>query len=197
MQITTGTNPLLAVLIGFLTFCVAFSTFAQTSSAQAGATLVFQGTEYQHRWSKQDRHEFTPKGQSNLEQWRNMLTINVQTKVTSAEQLAMVADNTLSLYEKQGYVLNAESQPQASNSSLDHFVAGVFVQPSFVEAAFTRFTLREGAGVVIDYSQRFYGESAQDELLAWIKANGKQTEDDLMSWHGLPTLKQLDKLPRM
>lgn len=197
MQITTGTNPLLSILTGFLALCVAFGAFAQSSSAQAGATLVFQGTEYQHRWSKQGRHEFTPKGQDNLEQWRNMLTINVQSSVTNAEQLARVADNTLSLYEEHGYVLNAESQPQATNNLLDHFVAGVFVQPTFVEAAFTRFTLREGVGVVIDYSQRFYGEDAQDELLAWVEAKGKQVEEGLMSWHGLPTLKQLDKLPQM
>lgn len=197
MQTTTGINPILSILTGFLALLVAFGAFAQSSTAQAGTTLLFQGTEYQHRWSKQGRHEFTPKGQDNLEQWRNMLTINVQNSITSAEQLARVADNTLSLYEEQGYVLNAESQPQATNNVLDHFVAGVFVQPTFVEAAFTRFTMREGVGVVIDYSQRFYGEGAQDELLAWIEAKGNKAEEDLMSWHGLPTLKQLDELPQI
>lgn len=197
MKMTTRFNTVLAFMLGLFTLSTPLNTLAQNSQSDTAVTLVFQGDEYQHRWSKQGQNEFTPSGQESFAQWRNMLTINVYEKIITADQLAVVAKKTLGLYQENGHVLRANTKPSVANSAAEYFISGVFVQPAFVEAAFSRFMLRDGVGIVAIYYQRFYGENAQDEMLAWVEANGKQAEDDLMSWQTLPSLKVLNKLSQM
>lgn len=197
MKMTNRFNTLLAFMLGLFALSASFNTFAQSSQSDTGVTLVFHGEEYQHRWSKQGQNEFTPSGQEGFAQWRNMLTINVYEKITTADQLAAVAKKTLGLYQENGHVLRASSKPSVANNAAEYFISGVFMKPAFVEAAFSRFMLRDGVGIVAIFYQRFYGESAQDEMLAWVETNGKQAEDDLMSWQTLPSLKVLNKLSQM
>jgi hypothetical protein len=47
------------------------------AAAAAKAAFVFGGAGYLHRWSMNDQHEFTPKGQEDLEKWSDMITINI------------------------------------------------------------------------------------------------------------------------
>ncbi len=192
----TRHNTLLSIMAGLFAICVSLSAFAQTNKSGADLTLTFQGDEYHHRWSKQGQNEFTPSGQEDLAQWRNMLTINVHEKVVNEEQLAAAANNTLGLYQENGEVLHTDSKPRTADSPAEHFMAGAFAQPNVAEAAFSRFILRDGVGVVVVYSQRFYGENAQDEMLQWVKGNGDKVEDALMTWQAIPTLKALKELPQ-
>lgn len=196
MKITTRSNMLLTMLTAIFTLCLSSSIFAQSSDSDPAMSVVFQGGKYHHRWSKQGQNEFTPSGQADLAYWRNMLTVNVHKKVATAEQLAEVADHALELYQKNGHILRADAKPKTTDNSVEYFFSAVFVQPTFVEAAFSRFMLLDGVGVVVVYSQRFYGENAQNEILQWVAASGMQTEDALMSWKGIPAIKDLDSLPQ-
>lgn len=196
MTIFSRFRTLFSLMTGLMVMLFSFNAFAQSGSSGADLTLVFQGDEYQHRWSKRGQNEFTPHGQEDFAQWRNMLTINVRENVTTADQLATVANKTLGFYQDNGYVLRADAKPSVANRAAEYFMSGVFVQPAFVEAAFSRLLLRDGVGLVVVYSQRFYGENAQEDMLAWVEENGMQTEDDLMSWQALPSLKALSNLPQ-
>lgn len=196
MKITARMNPLLSILTGIFAVCFSLNVFAQSSSSASGMTVTYHGDEYHHRWSKQGQNEFTPKGQTNLAEWHTMLSINVHKQIVSAEQLAAIANNILALYQENGHILRADSKPRTANSPAEHFMAAVFVQPTFVETAYARLMLRDGVGVVVVYSQRFYGENAQDKVVKWIEASGKQVEDNLMSWENIPTVKALNTLPQ-
>jgi hypothetical protein len=62
----------------------------------------------------------------------------------------------------------------------------VFGQPTFIEAAFARFKLVNGAGCSIIYSHRIYGEKVGDQMSAWLNANGPAIEKALMGWSEVP-----------
>ena len=58
-------------------------------------TLPFRGTPFVHRWSQGDQHEFTPDNDTDLKNWRDMITLNVHAQATGGEQLADVANKVL------------------------------------------------------------------------------------------------------
>src|SRR5262245_10556396 len=79
--------------------------FGTVESAQKDAknkpTLKLNQTDYFHRWSQNDQHEFTPRGQEDLEKWTDMLTVNVYRQVTNGEGLAQMANQVLERYKSQ------------------------------------------------------------------------------------------------
>ncbi len=82
-----------ALLIG-----VTAALAAQPSSPPLAAekpTFVFKGTGYWHRWSQNDQHEFTPRGQEDLEKWSDMVTINLHPDARTGEALATTANTVL------------------------------------------------------------------------------------------------------
>ena len=196
MKLTTRSNTLLTMLAAIFAMCLSFSVFAKSSGSESAMTVIFEGDEYHHRWSRKGRNEFTPSGQADLAQWRNMLSVNVHKKVVTPEQLAAMANHALGLYQDNGYVLRTDSKSDVANSPAEYFFSSVFVQPTFVEVAFSRFMLREGIGMIVVFSQRFYGEDAQEELLDWVKTSGVQAEDALMAWEAIPAVSDLERLPQ-
>ena len=152
------------------------------------ADFVFRETAYWHRWSKNDQHEYTPKGQEDLQQWVDMITINRYPDVHDGERLAATANSVLENYKgHQGIVLKTDSLPRSPDRPAEHYIAVVFGQPNFFEAAFARFKLSVNhAGCSIVYSHRIYGKKVGDEMNAWLKANGPVIEKALMSWSNMP-----------
>ncbi len=83
-------------------------------------------------------------------------------------------------------VLKTDSVRRTSDRPAEHYIAVVFGRPNFLEAAFARFKLVNGAGCSIVYSHRIYGEKVGDQMSAWLSANGRAIEKALMSWSDVP-----------
>lgn len=168
------------------------------ASAQQPPPLVvsFSGTDYLHRWSKAGQHEFTPKGQEDLSKWSNMMTINVFDSARTGDDLAEIANRVLGNYQQNGKIIRTDSKPRTDKAEAEHLAVAILPSPQFLEAAFARFLMHEGRGIVIVHSKRVYGAKAGNEMSAWLEENGPTTEQALTEWTGLPTLAALKALPQ-
>jgi hypothetical protein len=158
--------------------------------------LSFGGVEYLHRWSKNGQNEFTPKGDSDLAKWQDMITVNVHEGVRNGDQLAETANAILGNYQKHGKILVTNSVPLSENRPAEHLIVAVLGSPAFLEAAFARFVLNDGVGMVVVYSHRVYGKQVGPGMSQWLQANGPQVEKTLMSWDKVPSLAALKRLPQ-
>lgn len=159
------------------------AAFPDTESA-----LVFSDVSYFHRWSKKGQHEFTPKGQENLDEWSDMITVNEYPDVHDGESLAGAANAVLGNYQNsQAKILKTNSVPRTPERPAEHFIAAVFGRPTFIEAAFARFQMVDGKGYSIVYSHRIYGEKIGDEMSTWLSAHGAEVEKALLEWKAKPS----------
>jgi hypothetical protein len=159
-------------------------------------TLRFNEVQYFHRWSKAGQNEFTPIAQEDLDHWKDMVTIDVHEGVHDGDQLAAVANQVVEAYKTTGKVLRTDSKPRTKDHPAEHFAAAILASPQFLEAAFARFLLTEGRGVVAVYSHRVYGTKAGPEMSAWLDQHGAEVERVLMAWGELPSLDRLRTLPQ-
>lgn len=93
-------------------------------------------------------------------------------------------------------VLKTDSIPGTPDRAAEHLVAVVFGRPTFIEVAFARFKLVDGAGCSIIYSHRIYGEKIGDAMSAWLSSNGPEIEKALMAWTSAPSPKSLSREQR-
>ena len=98
-----------------------------------------------------------------------MVTINLYPDARDGDALATTANAVLENYKNhQAMVLKTDSVPRTPDRPAEHYIAVVFGQPNFIEAAFARFKLVEGgAGCSIVYSHRIYGEKVGDQMSTW------------------------------
>lgn len=151
-------------------------------------SFVFRDVTYFHRWSEGEQHEFTPEKQENLNHWSDMVTVNGYPAVKDAEGLAAKANGVLENYKShQAIVLKTNSVPRTEHRPAEHLIAVLFDRPKFIEVAFARFKLVDGTGSSIVYSHRIYGENIGDQNSAWLSANGKRIEKELMEWSSMPS----------
>lgn len=170
------------VLFLFVALMATTATLAPAGE-RSEPPFAFKGVSYFYRWSKDGQHEFTPAKQEDLDHWFDMITINGYPAAGDGEKLAEVANTVLGNYKSHGgKILNTRSVPQTEERPAEHLITVVFTKPDFVEAAFARFKLYEGQGYSLVYSHRFYGKNATEEMNAWLKANGEETEKALMEW---------------
>jgi hypothetical protein len=181
-----------------LFLCIAVATAVADTTAQpraGGTTLSFNGDEFIHRWSKNAQHEFTPKGDEDLTKWGSMLTVNVHEWARTGDQLAELANKVLGNYQQAGKVIRTDSKPRTEKNEAEHFAVALLPGQAFIEAAFARFLIHDGRGVVVVYSKRFYGDKSRNEMGEWLKKNGSAMESALMSWTGMPSQTALKALP--
>lgn len=191
-MIHLGRNLGLALLLAFQ-IPAGFSTPATKPRAEI-SSLKFQGVEYLHRWSKDDQHEFTPKEQTNLEQWTDMVTINHYRTVTDGEGLAATANAVLENYKKsRAIVVRTDSVPRTPDKPAEYLIVVLFPQPGFIEAAFARFKFVRGVATSAVYSHRLYGQKIGEQMSGWLKANGPLVERALRDWNDIPVLTGPDK----
>jgi hypothetical protein len=166
------------LLIGLAVLCA-----SSNSGAAPAAAFSFANTNYFHRFSQGDMHEYTPAAQENLETWRDMVTIHFYRKVKDGETLAATANTVLSNYKAaKGMVLKTSSVPKTASKAAEHLIVVVFGRPNYIEVAFARFQMQNGIGTAAIYSHRIYGQKAGDAMSAWLKKNGPATEKNLMGW---------------
>jgi hypothetical protein len=160
------------------------------SSHQASsATLRFSNVEYLHRWSKNDQHEFTPREQTDLSHWNDMITINYYRRATDGDGLAAAANAVLEAYKShRAVVVRTNSVPRTPQKPAEHLIVVLFPQPEFIEAVFARFKLEGGVGAAVIYSHRIYGNKVGEQMSAWLKANGPELEKTLMNLNKLPDM---------
>ena len=184
-------------LVAAACLTIAFAASAQKSPPPAKpATLEFGGTTYEHRWSKGGQNEFTPRGDADLSRWHDMVTIDVHAAVGNGEALAEVANRVLSAYQSHGKILRTDSKPRSAQRPAEHLIVAVLGSEGFLEAAFARFVLIDGVGVVAVYSHRVYGQKAGNAMSNWLKTNGPSIETTLMGWNGVPSMAALRRLPQ-
>lgn len=179
----TGYNgnmtPVLALLV--------MSFVNQDPGPKEQASFTFVKQPYYFRYSKNNLTEYTPKGQSNLNNWKDMMTVNSYAEVRDAEALAKVANNTLSLYrEYSAMIVKSDSKPRTEKSPAEHLIVAIFSQEKFTEISFARFLLRNGKGYSIVASHRIYGEKMKDEMSSWVIKNSSKYETELMAMPGIP-----------
>jgi len=189
---------LAGVFVGACLLGLAIVSTAQTAETPAKEAMIlsFRGVDFVHRWSKDGQNEFTPRSDSDLATWRDMITVNVYESVTTDEQLADVANRILSRYQGRGKIVRTDSKPRTGDRPAEHLIVAALGDPKFLEAAFARCVLVNGAGLVAVYSHRVYGQAAGPEMSEWLKANGAQVEKALMEWDKLPSAANLKRLPQ-
>jgi hypothetical protein len=184
-----------AAMLCLLLLPVAFAA-EPPKAAAAPFKLKFSGQEYVHRWSKGGQNEFTPAVQTDLKTWKDMVTVLVNEKVSTGDQLATLANGVVGNYSKAGEILRTDSRPRSDHAEAEHFIAAMLRAPGFTEAVFARVMLVEGRGVVVVYSHRAYGEHSAQTIATFMDHNGDPTERALMGWTGMPKLAQLRALPQ-
>jgi len=161
---------------------------AGEKAADDAARCEFGGIAYFHRWTEKDQHEYTPKGQEDLERWSDMVTINLHRAAKDGDGLASVANAVLENYKGAGgRVLRTNSKPRTDTAPAEHLVVVILPQPTMIEIAFARFVLVDGMGCVVVYSHREYGEKIGPRVSAWLQENGPKIEPQLMEWKTFPT----------
>ena len=162
------------------------STPIQTNSEPKPA-FTFAKTEYFHRFSKGTLHEFTPKGQTDLQKWTDMFTVNDYPTVKTGEGLAEIANKVLTTYKaNEGIILQTRSVPKTTTKPAEHLIVVLFHQATFAEVAFTRFVLMKGTGLSMVYSHRIYNKKASTEMDFWITKNGGRIATALMAVPSAP-----------
>lgn len=165
------------------------------AATEGPLTLSFHGQEYIHRRSEGDQHEFTPAGQEDLSSWTDMLTMVVYPDVGDGEELATVANNVLGLYRDRGRIIKTDSVRRTRRRPAEHLVVAVLPTATLLEVVFCRLMLIDDTGVAIVASHRVYGSRAGDAASAWLRDNGPDWEEALMSWKSMPDLSSLGDPP--
>jgi hypothetical protein len=182
------------ILILMLPVCATVGAAQKEAETKSRIALNFNQTEYVHRWSQNDQHEFTPPGQEDLSKWMDMLTINLYPHVNEGEGLASVANQVLENYKThKGRVLRTDSVPRTTEKPAEYLIVVVFGRPTFLEAVEARFKLVNGKGVSIIYSHRVYGKEVGPEMSTWLKDHGPSIEKALMAWEFPASLSRLQK----
>lgn len=155
----------------------------QPQKKEGAAAFSFSGVEYFHRFTKDGQREYTPRGQEDLKAWSDMVTIHVYRNVKDGEALAATANAVLETYKaNKAMVVKTDSVPRSQGKPAEHLIVVLFPRPGFIEAAFARFVMRDGAGASVIYSHRIYGRKAGNPMSAWLEKNGPTAEQALMTW---------------
>jgi hypothetical protein len=181
-----------AVLTAIGAIAVSDCGMAQTKAT----SLSFVGMNFVHRWSKEGQNEFTPAADTDLARWHDMVTVNVNDAVRNGDQLADLANRVLTKYQAHGKIVRTDSKPRTPQRPAEHLIVALLGNPGFLEAAFARLVLIEGAGVVAVYSHRIYGDNTAQPMGEWLERSGPSIEKALMQWDGVPSVSALKQLPQ-
>jgi len=169
--------------------CAAPGGVSYAANPELKRTLVFRGVSYFYRWSQNDQTEFTPEKQEDLNKWTDMITVNGYPDAGDGERLAATANAVLENYKNhRATVLKTRSVRRTADRPAEHLIAVKFTRPGFIEVAFARFALVNGKGHSFVYSHRIYGARMDDQMNAWLSANGDEVEKALLELASAPPI---------
>jgi hypothetical protein len=171
---------------------------APASAAAATAPVFrFDGKPFVHRWSKGGQHEFTPPAQPDLDNWQDMVTVQLYDHVSNADQLAFVANGVLVAYQKSGLIVRTNSLKATPQRPAEHMVVAILQDQGVREMVFARFRLApEGGGQAVVYSHRVYGMQPDAAASAWFREHDLPLEKAMMTWTDIPSVAALRALPQ-
>jgi hypothetical protein len=92
--------------------CLATFRLSSAQQAISQPSFRFMGTDYLFRWTDGKLFEFTPRHQSDLDKWTEMVSIIVYHDVRTGEGLAAQANGVLENYKAHhGVVRKTSSVP--------------------------------------------------------------------------------------
>jgi len=176
------------VLVAAALIQISMSSIGDPQGGEKGkAAFTFAKHGYYHRYAKDQTHEYTPKGQSDLNKWTDMVTVNGYLDAKDGDGLAAKANAVLENYKAHKAVeVKTDSRPRTATKPAEHLIVVLFPQPTFIEAAFARFVLDKGTGYSVVYSHPIYGAKAGDAMSKWLLANGEKSEKELMAMPSIP-----------
>ena len=141
--------------------------------------ITFRGRGYVHRPWEDRRQEFTPAGQDDRSGWRDMVTVDAHPAVRDDAGVANLANTVLGNYQRVRAVVLATDRPVDRPG--EYFACVVYRAATFVEVAFSRFTLVRGEGRVVTYAHRIHGGD-DDAVRVWLDGNASAVHEALMAW---------------
>lgn len=183
-------------LLLLFTLCTGHQATASPGKGKIQLDMFFNfnGEVWSHRWSGEGQHEFLPGGETDLQTWRQMVTLLVFDDVDTDEALERVASHTLSFYSSSGTLVRAEVFQRSETSDPEYLLVAVLAVNGVIEAVFNHTRMVEGVGAATVYSHRFYGDTASEEMSAWLQTNGAHMEHTLLAWDGAPRPRHLSLL---
>jgi hypothetical protein len=175
-------------------------TFGGTAKeAEGNSAFSFQNTRYFYRWPLGDQQFFTPKGQTELGTWSDMIIVGRYPTVQDGAALTTAVNTIFGNSKKRGaIVLGAHYIPKKNGQATEYFTAMVLGQRDVeLEADFSRYVLSGGMGHVLSYQHRIYGANVGNEMSAWLKVNGPLIEKELLNWDAAAVLKSLPAYPAL
>lgn len=174
-------------MISFLSVVITLAV-SQDPGAKERPSFTFVKQPYFFRYSKNNLAEYTPKKQTDLNKWTEMVTVNTYSQAKDGEALAKIANNTLALYkEYSAMIVKSDSKPRTEKSPAEHLIIAIFPQEKYTEVSFARFLLKGGRGYSIVASHRAYGEKSRDEISYWVIKNSGKYETELMGMTSIPS----------
>lgn len=162
---------------------------SREADTEAAPAFSFGEVPYVERFSNvsHDLFEYTPREQTDLDHFTDMMTLNYYHKTTNGDALATIASSVLKNYRaNKGTIIGAKSVPRTKEREAEHLIVVAFTRTEFAEVSFSRFRLHEGIGTSAVYSHRVYGARARDTLDTWVKKHGPTIDKQLMEWNEMP-----------
>ena len=137
------------IRIGLVGFAIFFAQIhgndilAQAApKKEKDAAFDFAAVKYFHRFTLDDQHEYTPRGQEDLNSWADMVTVNYYRKVKDGEALAATANAVLEKHKEfKALVIRTNSVPKTKEKPAEYLTVVLFPRPEFMEAVFARFRI--------------------------------------------------------
>lgn len=169
-----------------LLLSLSFSCWAFASEPKV---FTFDGTEYFHRWSKDDQHDFTPLEQIELSDWSDMVSLYRYPGLQTAAELEALTNVVLAHYSRNGgIILKSGSTAGEPGKPLEYYLTAQLPQHDYQDAVFARFRLVNGVSTGAIYVHRIYGENTDGLMALWLKQHGAAKRKALKSWQANPTL---------
>jgi hypothetical protein len=157
---------------------------APTAQLLTQAKVTFRGTEYLLRSSHGNEYDFTPRGQEDLHNFTDQLSLDA---AHDQDALATITSRVLAIAQGQNAtVLRKISVSASGQQPGEHFLAAVMPTPHGVDFDAIRFVLVDNQGVGVFYTHRSYGNSAAGTTSEWVTKNAADVEQHLLQFDASP-----------
>jgi hypothetical protein len=160
---------------------------APTAQLLTQAKVTFRGTEYLLRSSHGNEYDFTPRGQEDLHNFTDQLSLDLYPAAHDQDALATITSRVLAIAQGQNAtVLRKISVSASGQQPGEHFLAAVMPTPHGVDFDAIRFVLVDNQGVGVFYTHRSYGNSAAGTTSEWVTKNAADVEQHLLQFDASP-----------
>ena len=163
------------------------------SVSDNGNVVVYLGTKYFLRSTKDGQYVFTPDGQEDLQRWTDMITLSYFPQITEGKSLAAKALEWWShCRSMRARILDINYVPRidlmATRDNALYITLTLLAKPDndYDEFAFTALRIVEGVGAASTYAHREYrtGLVSPEKDFAWAQKN-RPVDEAWYGWDGV------------